>query len=81
MENIYELADSYESLLQNIRQLINSSKYRITSYIEELNMSDSTFYAKLRDGRFTPQEVKKMAPMLSQQSARAKANSGGQNKK
>lgn len=79
MENVYEVADSYQQLCQNIKTLIRSSRYRVASFIDELNMKDATFYQKMREDRWTPEEIKKIAPMLVQQRGPAVKGGSGEN--
>lgn len=76
MNQILQTVSAFQELVDNIDSMMKQSKYRITAFIEELDMPDATFYQKRKRKAWTADEIKKIAPMLSKQRGDSKKEGG-----
>lgn len=56
---------NYINVLNNIDQKLKSSPYKINYIIEKLGYKENTFFKKLKDKRFSPEELLKISEIIS----------------
>jgi len=61
----------YQSLMDNLNNLIESSNYKKEHFIKVLGVSRGTFYNKLKKKSFTTQEMEKLTRILFPEKAKA----------
>jgi len=59
-----QLVEEYGKYVSNIPDLVSSSYYKAEYFIHNLNLKNATYYRKLKDNSFTPQEIKKITELL-----------------
>lgn len=59
-----EIVKNYLSYTENLKELIYKSNYKIKFFIELLEISEPTFYRKLRDNTFNKNQVNKITEKL-----------------
>jgi len=67
---MFEIVDKYQELMQNIPSLIKESKFKKEYIISSLNLTRSTFYNKLRNFNFSPEELRRLGEILFPEEAR-----------
>ena len=55
---------NYQELLEDLPHLIKRSKYKQSYIIEYSGVKQATFYRKLKEGSFTPEELFKICTLL-----------------
>lgn len=55
---------NYINVLNNIDQKLKSSPYKINYIIEKLGYKENTFFKKLKDKRFSPEELLKISEII-----------------
>ncbi|MEW4924295.1 hypothetical protein [Algibacter sp. 2305UL17-15] len=56
--NTIEIIDAYNHLLERLQTDIKASNFKIQFFLDELNLKRSFFYKKLKEKRFTPDELR-----------------------
>ncbi len=59
-----EIVLKYKNYLDELPELLSKSKYKMEYFIEKLNISTPTFYRKLREKKFTINEVELLSKEL-----------------
>ena len=59
-----QLVDEYNKYVSNLPELVNKSYYKAEYFIQNLNLKNATYYRKLKENNFTPQEIKKITELL-----------------
>lgn len=59
-----QLVDEYDKYVSNIPVLVSKSYYKAEYFIHNLNLKNATYYRKLKENSFTPQEIKKITELL-----------------
>ena len=54
----------YENLIISLPKLIKNSKFKTEVFIRELGLTTATFYRKMKENRFTLEEVKKLTSVI-----------------
>jgi hypothetical protein len=60
-----EIVSSYKGLLDNLDNLITQSDFKMTFFLDKLNMKRTTFYNKRKNQGFEPGEVDSILKLLS----------------
>ena len=58
------LVKEYNSYIENLPKLIKKSYFKAEYFLQHLNVSEATFYRKIRQNAFTNQEVQKITELL-----------------
>jgi len=59
-----QLVEEYGKYVSEIPDLVNNSYYKAEYFIQNLNLKNATYYRKLKENNFTPQEIKKITELL-----------------
>lgn len=59
-----ELVSKYNSYLNQLPELIKNSHYKASYFLKELNLSEPTYYRKLKSKTFNNEEVKIITNLL-----------------
>ena len=59
-----QLVDEYDKYVSEIPDLVSNSYYKAEYFIQNLNLKNATYYRKLKENNFTPQEIKKITELL-----------------
>jgi hypothetical protein len=59
-----QLVDEYDKYVSEIPYLVSNSYYKAEYFIQNLNLKNATYYRKLKENNFTPQEIKKITELL-----------------
>lgn len=70
---MFEIVDRYQELMRDIPSLINESKFKKEYIISSLNLTRSTFYNKLKNFNFSPDELRKLGEILFPEEAKSYA--------
>jgi hypothetical protein len=58
------IVEQYNSYIRNLPILVKESYYKAEYFIKSLNISEATYYRKLRENAFTSQEVTILTDLL-----------------
>lgn len=58
------LVNEYDKYVSNLPELVSKSYYKAEYFIQNLNLKNATYYRKLKENNFTPQEIKKITELL-----------------
>lgn len=61
MQNIIT---KYENYISKLPKRIKQSKFKTETFIDKLGLTKATFYRKMKENRFTVNEVKQIASVL-----------------
>lgn len=59
-----QLVEEYDNYVSNLPDLVSKSYYKAEYFIQNLNLKNATYYRKLKENNFTPQEIKKITELL-----------------
>lgn len=59
-----QLVDEYDKYIAKIPELVSKSYYKAEYFIQNLGLKNATYYRKLKENNFTPQEIKKITELL-----------------
>lgn len=59
-----QLVEEYDKYVSNLPELVSKSYYKAEYFIQNLNLKNATYYRKLKENSFTPQEIKKITELL-----------------
>jgi predicted DNA-binding transcriptional regulator AlpA len=59
-----QIVEEYNDYVLRIPELISKSYYKADYFINNLGLKNATYYRKLKDKNFTPQEIKKITELL-----------------
>ena len=59
-----QLVEEYGKYVSEIPDLVSNSYYKAEYFIQNLNLKNATYYRKLKENNFTPQEIKKITELL-----------------
>ncbi len=59
-----QLVEEYDKYVSNLPDLVSNSYYKAEYFIQNLNLKNATYYRKLKENNFTPQEIKKITELL-----------------
>lgn len=62
-----QTVNNYKGLLSNLDNMISESHFKMSFFLEKLNMKRATFYNKRKNGKFEPEEVDQILKILSEQ--------------
>lgn len=58
------LVEQYNSYVEKLPKLIKDSYYKAEYFWRHLNISEATFYRKIRENAFTPKEITILTELL-----------------
>ena len=59
-----QLVEEYDKYVSSLPDLVSNSYYKAEYFIQNLNLKNATYYRKLKENNFTPQEIKKITELL-----------------
>lgn len=59
-----QIVEEYDNYVSNLPDLVSKSYYKAEYFIQNLNLKNATYYRKLKENNFTPQEIKKITELL-----------------
>lgn len=59
-----QLVEEYDKYVSALPDLVSNSYYKAEYFIQNLNLKNATYYRKLKENNFTPQEIKKITELL-----------------
>jgi hypothetical protein len=59
-----DIVEKYNSYLLDLPQLIKNAHFKSEYFIKQLNVSEATYYRKLREHSFSPTEVTLLTELL-----------------
>jgi len=59
-----QIVEEYDKYVSEIPDLVSNSYYKAEYFIHNLNLKNATYYRKLKENNFTPQEIKKITELL-----------------
>ena len=59
-----QLVKEYDNYVSDIPYLVGKSYYKAEYFIRNLGLKNATYYRKLKENNFTPQEIKKITELL-----------------
>lgn len=59
-----QLVEEYDKYSAEIPELVSKSYYKAEYFIQNLGLKNATYYRKLKENNFTPQEIKKITELL-----------------
>jgi predicted DNA-binding transcriptional regulator AlpA len=59
-----QLVEKYDKYVSDLPELVSKSYYKAEYFIQNLGLKNATYYRKLKENSFTPQEIKKITELL-----------------